>query len=326
MVTACQCDIGIGVAGIGEGANVLHNQDIEPINKTDFYSWDIIDNYTYTENFVTDNYNTTDATVLDNEWVISEDFTVSNCADSESFTVNHAQGTDSVSRKILKIGDSLTDPYVSIRRVRFNFDTDVYNAEFIGTQDPAPNSNEGYGGKTYNWHYSNVNSPFVFNGVFDFPQYLSANGLLLENEDWIIFQLGTNDIGLTGDCESKYIESKIGLDAMIANIHSYNQNIRIAISTVHNTATEDSAWINNYGNANGNEYFHNCAVSWNDWLISDYVDGLNNIWILPIHYALDSSSDYPVDVNGDQSNAVHPTNIGYDKIGDYITAFLKYHN
>ena len=302
---------------------------LEAVNKSRLYAVD---------NVVTYLKNINEETIIDdvlygssdgNEIVAESTFTLKKCCYYDNYTVLKADQNDGdgITRKVLKIGDSLTSPSISINQVNNLFSGDVMDVDFIGTQGTPPRENEGHSGKDYVWMNSDVSSPFVFSGVFDFEQYLNTNNLELNASDWVLFQLGTNDIGLSGNCSALYDASKAALDEMIFSIKSYNPSIRIAVSTVHATALEDAAWINNYPTnwQVGKAHFQSCQLEWNERLIADYPHGLNNTYINPIHYALDCANDYPVDVNGDQSNAVHPALSGYTKIANYIYAFLKYH-
>lgn len=255
------------------------------------------------------------ATISGNEVSVLSDFYIFNCFNSFDFSVNVATD-NTATRKVLYIGDSLTDSGNITGSAYTRFQSDAMTINFIGTQDGVNNANEGYSGKTYQWFATHEDSPFVFAGVFDFAQYLSSNSITLGNDDWVIFQLGTNDIFAESDCETNYNTNiKPYLDLILSDINTVVPNARIGLSMIHTTNTSETRWAQVYvpNGAVWKGWFEECQVHFNNKIVSDYP----NMKILPYNYALDGNTDI--------YDAVHPTNQGYSKIGDYLYYFLKYH-
>ena len=76
--------------------------------------------------------------------------------------------------------------------------TNVFKLRFAGTQGTAPTNHEGRGG----WRLSSLNagsasaaSPMTnAAGAFDFNYYLTNNGITLLSNDWVLVNLGINDM------------------------------------------------------------------------------------------------------------------------------------
>lgn len=327
------------------GSNIttysLPNTGVSPraINKMTVYGVENQDLLLHVDNLMT---NTTNISSVSHGAISGNDFVYNGAAGTFDLKISYgfleftqtmkiaaANAGNGVTRKVLYIGDSLTDAGVTTVRMNDNFSGDVMNVDFVGTQDTASVRNEGYSGKTYNWFLNDGNSPFVISGSFNFPQYLTDNSISLATDDWVIIQLGTNDI------YGNPAKSDAALDLVIADAHTLVNaikaavpGIRIAICTVHATATQDAAWINNYG-INGAAIklaFWDSQLRFNNKLRNSFDGQVSGVSLVPYHYILDGGVDYPEDGGGVQINALHPTGqgtLGYNKLAKSMYYFLK---
>ena len=252
-----------------------------------------------------------------------------------SIVPTSANSGDGVSKNILIIGDSMTEAGVYTQELVDLFSSDGMHINLIGTKGNGTNRHEGRGGwssETYvHTDEERVSqNPFLNNGIFDFGNYMSANGF--SSVDYVLINLGTNDIaqGLTDD---RIYEN---YTAMINSIKSYNPNVIIGL------------WLaptRGISGANTSRLVIDQCLRSNRLLI-DKFDGkeeTDNIYLIPI-IGLDNDFDYVYVKNErkfeieneDQtrsilqesqyfcSETVHPSTLGYKNIAKAIYPYIKY--
>lgn len=177
---------------------------------------------------------------------------------------------------------------------------------------------------------------------FDIQHYLTTTGQSLSDFDWIFFQLGINDMfGLTDlvSAEAKATTMVTQLKEMIANIHSYNPNIRVGVVVTFPPA-DQSAFGANYSLGQTTElYTKTGLLTWQKKLIQEFDNSASinsKIYLVSAHLNLDTEFNYPssnvkpnarytgnLTVNM-QSNGVHPSADGDYQIADMYAGLIKY--
>lgn len=223
-----------------------------------------------------------------------------------------------VNRNVLFIGDSTTANGICTQKLLNNFDFDVMDITLIGTQGSIPNVHEGRSGWTVNQYYTDKTSPFVFDGIFDFSQYMTMNGLA--EPDYVIINLGINDtFSFTDDKLLNVQISKMifQYQGIIDSIKSHKADIKIGLAVTIPPNYSQDAFGKDYGNGQTRWRYKRNNFIWIKSLIDEF-DKLqaNNIYLIPINTNLDTR------YMGD--GAVHPNENGYQQIADTYWYWLKY--
>lgn len=256
---------------------------------------------------------------------------------SSSMTVHTvpASAGSGTTKKVMLIGDSLTDADATSGELVTMFNDDVMNIELVGTLGTAPNLNEGRAGwRAYTYAkcargsddvaslaYTN---PFYNPSTqqFDFNYYMTQNGF--SGIDYVFICLGTNDLGASNHTSDADILSYY--DIMINSIHSYDSNIKIGL------------WLPPTRSlyANNNRKAIDFSLRMNKLLISTYgTSESNKIYLVPVYLNVDPEHDYnssEVPISSRNTNytmeisidAVHPAVVGYKKIADVIYSYIKF--
>lgn len=249
-----------------------------------------------------------------------------------------------VSRKVTIIGDSTTVGAIATSgelSVLFTGDTD-YVLTLQGTQGSGANKHEGYSGRTFNWHYTNASSPFVFSGVFDFAQYLTNNSFTLTADDWVIFNLGINDLNNSPNGLSDAValttitQMKSDLDAMIVSVKAAVSGIRIGIVMTIPPAINQDPYGAVYSSLQSRWNYRRQLNWWHQDILSyydTYTNKSNDVYVLPMHSFLDTEYNMTTAATALNSrnattydritDAIHPATIGYYQLCDFYRCFLK---
>ena len=249
-------------------------------------------------------------------------------------TVSASAGSGTT-KKVLLIGDSLTDADATTGELINLFSDDVMDIELIGTLGTAPNLNEGRAGwRAYTYDKCAQGSDDVatlgytnpfYNPTtqkFDFEYYMTENNF--SSVDYVFICLGTNDIGAANHNTDTEIISYY--NDMITSIHAYDSNIKIGLWLPPTRALY----------ANTNKRGIDASLRMNKLLINTYSNSESNkIYLVPVYINLDPYHDYTsqtVYVNDRDTthtmeivnDAVHPAIIGYEHIADVIYSYIKY--
>lgn len=232
-------------------------------------------------------------------------------------------------------GDSTTFNNTMITELANVLSADVLDVTFIGTGGIAPNFHEGYSGTTTDWHFTNVASPFVYSGVFNYATYLSTHSLA--TPDIVMLNLGINDMfAPTDDAGALAVITSMitQYDAMIENIKLSNANMKFGICVTVPSGGED-AFAQGYGcGQNSWRYNRNNRLLTN--ALINYFKGkeAQNIHLVPINVNLDTVNNIGVDALAPissrnplmiarQNNGVHPGLYGYYQIADVDYYWIK---
>jgi lysophospholipase L1-like esterase len=250
--------------------------------------------------------------------------------------ITPASAGSGLNRKLLIIGDSTTASGRATAELANLFTTNVMGLTLIGTQGSGSNRHEGHTGWTYQLFAQATNSPFVFNGNFDFARYLSTNNFSMSSGDWVIFNLGINDVyfavsdtNALSDCNTiwQYVST------MVANIQSTVPGVRIGICmTIPPAPSQDGFGVGNRYGIERDRYLRNRGV-FNSYVISHYASLGQNVYVIPLSAAVDEaygfqSSLQPVSLRVTNmvmryTDGIHPSDTGYFQIADMYYHFLK---
>lgn len=252
---------------------------------------------------------------------------------SHKFKVIPKTAGNGLTKKVLIIGDSLTDADVYLSEVNNLLTNDVMHIEFLGTRDTDEVPNEGYSGwRAYTFAkcetasddgISTANTNPFYNPStqeFDFAYYMTAQGY--SGVDYVFINLGVNDIGRN----NHYSDFTDFYDLIIASIHDYDANIRIGIGLPPVRGLMD----------NGNQKSVNDGLYADKKLISVYDNRENeNIYVIPFFLNVDPDHDYnfvmeSISVRNPDvkmmvcTDSTHPSSVGYYKMADVLYSYLKY--
>ena len=235
---------------------------------------------------------------------------------------------------VLIIGDSTTANSVTATEINTLFTNDVMDVNLIGTQGTAPALHEGRSGWTTDRFYSSTDSPFVFNGTFNFAQYLSTNGLA--TPDVVIINLGINDsFGANSDEEVLDIaENMISqYNSIMDNIRNVNPNTIFGICVTIPSGNQDAFSAYGSGQTAWRYKLNNrlLAKHINDYYIKNKT---TRVHLIPINVCIDTVNNMAFDeettINSRtektikrQRNGVHPGVSGYEQIADMEFYWLK---
>lgn len=242
-----------------------------------------------------------------------------------------------LTKKILFIGDSMTQSGRYASELMAMMETDVMDIELLGTQGITPNVHEGRNGwRAYTYtHFaetviddnegSATVNPFwnPSTSAFDFSHYMSQQAYM--DVDYVFINLGTNDKsrGIATDDASVLAD----WETMVASIHAYNPSVKIILwlcppPCLLNGKGQVAAAIKN-------------GKAMRDLLISNFAGRENsNIYLCPVYLNVDPMNDFKTsEVTISSRNnmtrtictdTTHPDVTGYGKIADSIYSMIKY--
>ena len=239
------------------------------------------------------------------------------------------------SRKLLIIGDSTTAGGQVITELTRMGGTNGFILTGIGTQGTLTNMHEGRSGYTLANFYTGSNvSPFTNgSGKFDFNFYLTNNSLTMSNGDYVLINLGINDVfGQTTDSGASAVASSYMTTAsnMVQNITSVVSGVRVGLCLTIAPSQSQDAFGANYGSGQTYWRYYRNRFIFDEYLIANNTSGAT---LVPIQEGLDTINNMnwstnavnarnPIQV-GTMSNGVHPATVGYYQIADQIWAWLK---
>lgn len=275
-------------------------------------------------------------------------------------TVALTHPTVGVSRKVLMIGDSTwANGIVAAELVNlFNGDA-KYTLNLVGSNNGNVNDSgavsravnvEAISGWTFNLFTTDASttwteiggtvrtgSPFSFAGAFNFASYLSAQSITMASGDWVLINLGINDIfGATDDTTLQATLSTMAtqLAAWITSIKAAVSGIRIGICvTIPPSGSQDAFGVNYTSVQTLRRYEQNLRL-WRDTILANNDSTVaSNVYVIPYHVALDRVNNFgtsPVALNfrnsttyNQPNNGVHPANTGYWQLADILRSYLK---
>jgi lysophospholipase L1-like esterase len=180
-------------------------------------------------------------------------------------------------------------------------------------------------------------NPFWIEGQINFASYLTQYSF--PTMDWVIIQLGINDVFGQGTDEGAVALAQSylsNLDNLIASIKASNAGTKVALMIPSPPSYDQDSFALSEGFATTRYRFKRNIVLWAKTLIAKYSgQEASRIYVVPSNLNLDTSnnmnhtSEAPINsrstvVTARQNNGVHPATEGYQQLGDAVWAFLKY--
>lgn len=237
-------------------------------------------------------------------------------------------------KKVMFIGDSLTDAGIYPAEIQFNLSNG--GIESIGTRQDTVTINgtsytvkhEGRAGWQVSDYVRNASTwktdaenPFWDGTAFNFSYYMTQQGF--SGVDIVCLNLGTN--GVSSD------KTVPGLEIMIDSIHAYDPNIIILVSLITPSASQ-TGW-GYYAGLSSGQTFDIAAFNLRKAYIENF-EGETNLDVTEPYFNIDTEYDFtseevaassrnPV-LMSIQTNNVHPSIYGYLKMADVYYANLLY--
>lgn len=266
--------------------------------------------------------------------VIVQERETGRVVDSGSFTLEVLADRAITGKKVVFIGDSLTDADVYPAEIQYHLSNGgiesigtISNTATIGGVSYSVNDEGRSGWATYDYtrtvpnYRTNYSNAFWDGSAFNFAYYVEQTGF--SDIDAVVIGLGTNGL-------SNQAAALSAMDIIIESIHDYDQTIPILISLITPPATQDGCGIHNgLQSADGQLRKQLDLV---ESYIAKYDDVLENVYVAELYFNLDRKTDYPTIQQAvssrnpmtvyRQTDNVHPNEYGYLKIADVYYANL----
>ncbi len=240
-----------------------------------------------------------------------------------------------VTKSALFVGDSTTAVGKYTNELLNLFSFDAMDITLLGSQGTAPNIHEGRPGWRVDQYNKDSSSPFVFNGAFNFSQYMSSQGYI--GVDYVIFHLGINDIfNETSDSGADAVVNAAvtTYNNMITNIKTSFPNVKIGMCLTIPPSRHQDAFGNNYGSGQTKWQYKRNWFRWNKAILANFKDRTaDNIYLIPLNAILDTEHNMKVSTVAAnsrnnmtiarQTDGVHPADTGYNQMADALYYWLK---
>lgn len=265
--------------------------------------------------------NTTDITQTFNIY-FNDTTNISNAIKADIKVLDKNIG-DGETRKIIFIGDSLTDNNVYEPELLKLFENDVMNIELLGSRGSAPNLHEGRAGWTTKHYctqssFNNRNNAFwnPNTSKFDFNYYMNQQNY--DNVDYVFINMGTNDMANANTETLGYFTE------MLNSIKAFNSNIVVFIGLCPPLSSRSD-----------NYRLKNKRIELMKLLLDEFDNRQSErIIINPLVLNFDARNGFPTQViagtrHDNESLKVvtdntHPLNSEYFKMADTIYCSIKY--
>ena len=223
-------------------------------------------------------------------------------------------------KKALIMGDSTVDQQLGVKRLYELYNQENSVLELVGTKTTGVVKHEGRGGWTLDLYRKNTYPNPFFNPDkqdFDMSYYMSSNGF--SGLDVFIIVLGINDtFGITDD---NVLNTKINAmitdyNAIISSIHEYDPNIKVGVTVTIPPSSSQDVFGNSRGVGQTQWRYKRNNFIWNRKAIDNFKNKESqNIYLVPLNHNLDTDSNL--------ADHVHPTENGYNQMGDSLYYFMK---
>jgi len=253
-------------------------------------------------------------------------------------TIVKVSGADTgpgMPKTLLFIGDSTTAAGQYTEELLNLFSSESMEITLVGTKGELSNRHEGRSGWRIDTFYGNSESPFVFDGKFDFSRYMQCNGY--PQPECVIIHLGINDVFYEVDdsgVRQVIADEMPMLEQMIASIREYRRGTKIGIMvTIPPSRFQDSFGFNYKSEQTRWRYKRNLMM-WNKALVTRFVQRQDDgIHLVPVNVNLDTVHNMAAQqmaVNSRssrqiirQTDGVHPAAEGYYQMADVLYYWLK---
>lgn len=181
----------------------------------------------------------------------------------------------------------------------------------LGTRGTAPAKHEGRAGwkasdyctKAADGTYTN---PFYDNG-FDFSHYMATQGYT--GVGVVVIQLGINDIFYAGLDSFSAAETIGYMDAMVTSILAYDSSIKVIVDLLTPPNGNTSVFTEKYGTSQIDFVYRLNTIRLSKALMEHFA-GNASVVVSPNNCVLNPTQDI--------NDGVHPTEVGYAKLGQTI--------
>ena len=236
--------------------------------------------------------------------------------------------------RCMMIGDSIVAQNDLVFALREDLDAAGIPVVFLGTQGETPCLHEGRGGWTAEKYVHHEDSPFVFDGDFDFTRYMQENGY--GQIDYIFIVLGINDFFHVSDddTEHKIADTLADYHEMIDGIRGYDERIRIGLCVTIPPAYTEDAFGARYGTLRPRWRYKLINFAWINAMIDEFREN-ENADLVPINVNLDTKNNMGqkavrLNIHSTATRTVtalgghvHPDQSGYWQLADEIYCYLR---
>ena len=236
--------------------------------------------------------------------------------------------------RCMVIGDSIVATNYLLPLLKKDLDAIGAEVEFLGTQGEMPCFHEGRGGWTADRYLHHNDSPFVFDGVFDFSQYMKESDY--ERIDYVFIVLGINDFfhEQNLDVTDKIQETLEYYHKIIDGIRAYDETIRIGLCVTIPPAYTEDAFGDWYGTTRPRWSYKLINFAWMSAMIDEFANA--DVDLVPINVNLDTKNNMgsrEIRLNTHNSAVrtiparggyVHPDESGYWQLADEICCYIQY--
>lgn len=208
-----------------------------------------------------------------------------NSANKDTTTIKVISGLNGKSNKtVLYLGHSWIYYGATARIPRFRENFDEITVTNVGSIGSAPNTHEGHTGKTVSYFLED-GSPTYIDGEYNFSKYRISTLGLYNPIDFIIIDLGLNEILQSVSTQTAINNLKILIDGMLADTVK-------AVFLCYDGETTDSAalWNDHFGNppTTTMREIQDTIRSYHQKLYSNFDGGKydNRVWMVPMAHLL----------------------------------------
>lgn len=251
---------------------------------------------------------------------------------------------NSKGQKAITFGDSTTAGGKQNEMISTEHPNEVH---FYGILGNSPSNHEGRGGWKFIDYASGTRAENpLYNYAtdqLDFANYMASNNYTMDWNDVVHFNLGINDVfGSFADANWTTIKSSI-ID-LIATIRSYSSGIVIAFNLTIPPSNQQDGFGINYKNGQYQKAYQINNFNLVSKLIAEFdteVYKNDRVYLIASNASIDTIYGYPFHMSSTSkraqvlgtehyykriNNAVHPSDVGYNQMGDALYSFLKYAN
>ncbi len=215
----------------------------------------------------------------------------------------------------LVLGDSTVRAGAITENLLDYYEENGKKLTLLGTRGAAPNLHEGRSGWTTSDYCDlaskdSLSNPF-YNDGFDFSYYMNKTGY--QKVDYVIIQLGINDIkSMTLENYSSQATLE-KLYAMVSSIKQFNESIAVIIGATI-PPSENVADFNGIYNFSSEFEYRNNIIHFASDLMSTF-SGVEGVYVSPVNCVIDTKNEL--------SDAIHPTDAGYENMSKQYLATIN---
>lgn len=223
-----------------------------------------------------------------------------------------ARADRAITASTMVIGDStVTQGSYICQKLLSCFSNAGGTLTLLGTRGSSPAFHEGRAGwkisdyctKALDSSYTN---PFYNNG-FDFSYYMTNQGY--DGVGVVVIQMGINDIFYFGLDNFSSTSTLNYLDTIITSILTYNSDIKIIIDLLPPPNSNGTSFTEKYGTGQIDFVYRMNSIRMSKALLEHFANN-GSVTISPNNCVLNSAEDI--------LDGVHPTETGYNKLGQCI--------